>query len=87
MKTTGGNNPKNNRMNEHHSQLPSLLPQKRGVAGWLPIVVAGVLMVGYDVSPVDLVPDLIPVVGLLDDAALTVAALAYMVYKYRKLKS
>ena len=65
--------------------LPTAKPLK-GWRGWLPIVGAGVLMLGYDVSPVDLVPDLVPIAGLVDDATLSVAAIAFMVWRYRKMK-
>jgi uncharacterized membrane protein YkvA (DUF1232 family) len=37
------------------------------------------LLVPYLASPIDLVPDFIPVVGQLDDALLVAAALAYVV--------
>jgi uncharacterized membrane protein YkvA (DUF1232 family) len=37
-----------------------------------------VLLVPYLASPIDLVPDFIPVVGQLDDALLVAAALAYV---------
>jgi uncharacterized membrane protein YkvA (DUF1232 family) len=37
-----------------------------------------VLLVPYLASPIDFVPDFIPVVGQLDDALLVAAALAYV---------
>jgi uncharacterized membrane protein YkvA (DUF1232 family) len=37
------------------------------------------VLVPYLASPIDLVPDFIPVVGQLDDALLVAAALAYVV--------
>jgi uncharacterized membrane protein YkvA (DUF1232 family) len=36
------------------------------------------LLIPYLASPVDLVPDFIPVVGQLDDAVLIAAAIAYV---------
>lgn len=59
---------------------------QRSRAGWLSIIGAGVLMLVYGVSPVDLVPDMLPVAGLLDDAALAIVALGYMIYRYRRMK-
>jgi uncharacterized membrane protein YkvA (DUF1232 family) len=38
-----------------------------------------VLLLPYLASPIDLVPDFIPVIGQLDDALLVAAALAYVV--------
>jgi uncharacterized membrane protein YkvA (DUF1232 family) len=40
--------------------------------------VALALLVPYLASPIDLVPDFIPVVGQIDDALLVAAALAYV---------
>ncbi len=40
-----------------------------------------VVLVAYLVSPIDLIPDFIPVAGLLDDAVLTALAAAYVVRK------
>ena len=42
-------------------------PQSRGLVKWLAIVVAA-----YTFSPVDLIPDFIPVIGLLDEVLLLV---------------
>ena len=66
---------------------PAATAGHRSRSGWLSIIGAGVLMLVYGVSPVDLVPDLVPVAGLLDDAALTMVALGYMIYRYRNMKS
>jgi uncharacterized membrane protein YkvA (DUF1232 family) len=47
-------------------------------------IIAGSLL--YVISPLDLVPDIIPVVGLADDAAIitaTVAAIAGEIVKYK----
>ena len=41
--------------------------------------VALVALIPYLASPIDLVPDFIPVVGQIDDALLLAAALAYVV--------
>ena len=40
------------------------------------LVAAGVL--AYALSPIDLIPDFVPVLGQLDDALLVAAALAYV---------
>jgi uncharacterized membrane protein YkvA (DUF1232 family) len=34
--------------------------------GWLPKVVAAIAL-GYGLSPIDLIPDFIPILGLIDD--------------------
>lgn len=57
--------------------LPRLLDELRVVAiglrdprtGWFPRLV-GILLLAYLLSPVDLIPDVIPVLGLLDDLVL-----------------
>ena len=43
--------------------------------GWLPRVLVGVA-IAYALSPIDLIPDFIPVLGLLDDLVLVPALLA-----------
>jgi uncharacterized membrane protein YkvA (DUF1232 family) len=47
------------------------VPRRAKVALWL--------LLPYLVSPIDLIPDFIPVLGHLDDAVLAAAALAYVV--------
>ena len=47
------------------------VPRRPKVALWL--------LLPYLASPIDLIPDFIPVLGHLDDAALVAAALAYVV--------
>ena len=47
------------------------VPRRAKVALWL--------LVPYLASPIDLIPDFIPVLGQLDDAVLVAAALAYVV--------
>ncbi len=47
------------------------MPRRPKVALWL--------LVPYLASPIDLIPDFIPVLGHLDDAALVAVALAYVV--------
>ncbi len=59
------------------SRLPRLIDELRVLAialrdprtGWLPRVV-GVLLLAYLISPIDLIPDIVPVLGLLDDLVL-----------------
>ena len=43
--------------------------------GWLPRVLVGIA-IAYALSPIDLIPDFIPVLGLLDDLVLVPALLA-----------
>ena len=49
-------------------------------------VVMVVLAVIYTISPVDLIPDIIPVAGLLDDIPLLLSTALYAGYSYRKMK-
>lgn len=53
---------------------------------WFSIGFALVLMLVYGVSPVDFVPDVLPLVGVVDDALVSVIAVAYMIFKYRKAR-
>jgi uncharacterized membrane protein YkvA (DUF1232 family) len=55
----------NLRINGHAVWLCARDPE----LGWPPRIFA-MLVAGYALSPVDLVPDFIPVIGLLDDALL-----------------
>ena len=51
-------------MNEDTNEnLPSK-PSTRGIKPWIPLILALI----YTISPIDLVPDFIPVVGWLEDA-------------------
>ena len=47
------------------------MPRRPKVALWL--------LLPYLASPIDLIPDFIPVLGHLDDAVLVAAALAYVI--------
>ncbi len=40
----------------------------------------------YGVSPIDLIPDIIPLVGWLDDAAIVPVLLALAFFQYRRAK-
>ncbi len=40
----------------------------------------------YGVSPIDLIPDLIPLLGLLDDAAIVPIMLVLALFQYMKAK-
>ncbi len=43
-----------------------------------------IIAIIYDVCPLDMLPDLTPVIGILDDIALTVGALLNFYIQYRK---
>ena len=43
-----------------------------------------ILALLYDASPVDLIPDIIPILGWLDDGVVTVLMLAFAVAAWRK---
>ena len=45
----------------------------------LPVKVIPVLLAIYLVSPIDLIPDFIPVIGILDDVAIVFGALALVI--------
>jgi uncharacterized membrane protein YkvA (DUF1232 family) len=45
----------------------------------LPARIAMVVLVGYLLLPFDIIPDFIPVIGMLDDAAVALAAIAVLV--------
>ncbi len=44
--------------------------------GWLKLGVAGIVL--YVVSPIDLIPDVIPVVGVMDDVVLVPLAIRFL---------
>ncbi|MBN1496168.1 MAG: DUF1232 domain-containing protein [Spirochaetes bacterium] len=45
-----------------------------------------ILAVIYTISPIDVIPDIIPITGLLDDIPLLLTTAANAGYSYRKLK-
>lgn len=45
---------------------------------------SGLFAVAYVISPVDLIPDIIPVIGWLDDAGVVAALAMFMVREVRK---
>ncbi|MBX3118088.1 MAG: DUF1232 domain-containing protein [Fimbriimonadaceae bacterium] len=53
---------------------------------WMRIAALFVGGLAYGVSPVDLIPDLIPVLGLADDVALWATILAYALILRQKTK-
>ena len=51
-------------MGEYNENQPAL----QGIKPWIPLILALI----YTVSPIDLVPDFIPIVGWLEDALLVI---------------
>jgi uncharacterized membrane protein YkvA (DUF1232 family) len=47
--------------------------------GWLKLGVVGLVL--YLISPVDLIPDVLPVIGVVDDLVLIPLAIGYMLRK------
>ena len=43
-------------------------PASQGIKPWIPLILALI----YTVSPIDLIPDIIPIVGWLEDALLVI---------------
>ncbi|MCL2800124.1 MAG: YkvA family protein [Endomicrobia bacterium] len=56
--------------------------RKRPLLAWVFLIFAII----YTISPVDLIPDAIPVVGWFDDALINLAAILNLIIRYRKLK-
>ena len=56
----------------------------------IPAAAAWVMQVIYMISPIDLIPDLIPILGLADDLLgllLVLAFTAFVIYRNKKLKT
>lgn len=52
---------------------------------WLAVVsVLGALL--YDVSPIDIIPDIIPILGWIDDAALTTILLLLAIFNFARVR-
>jgi uncharacterized membrane protein YkvA (DUF1232 family) len=79
------------------SHITSFVPHWKNLYGfikdpsadWKPKV-AIILAVGYLIWPIDLVPDLVPIIGWLDDIGVTTLATAYLLYaanEYAQSKS
>ena len=49
---------------------------------WLAVIIA----IAYTVSPIDLLPDVLPVFGWFDDAGVDLMAILYFLYDRRRKK-
>jgi uncharacterized membrane protein YkvA (DUF1232 family) len=49
-------------------------------------VLAVAAALGYGVSPIDLIPDIIPVIGWFDDALIVPSLIALAVFQYYRAK-
>lgn len=49
------------------------------------VILLGLAII-YSISPIDIIPDIIPVVGFLDDIPLLLTTAANAGYSYRKMK-
>ena len=55
-------------MSEYNNEYNENQPASQGIKPWIPLILALI----YTVSPIDLVPDFIPIVGWLEDALLVI---------------
>jgi uncharacterized membrane protein YkvA (DUF1232 family) len=69
--------------NEPIEELPEKTEKKKKVKKVIAVAVI-VIAVLYGVSPIDILPDIIPVIGLADDAILAVFALVNGVRAFKK---
>lgn len=52
---------------------------------FISVILLGLAII-YSISPIDIIPDIIPVVGFLDDIPLLLTTAANAGYSYRKMK-
>ena len=76
-------------MNNHHieqdpdKEAINHIVKKRGKTwGWVFVGLAAF----YLISPIDLIPDIIPVIGWLDDALIGATAVTNLIVKYRRAR-
>ena len=55
---------------------------KKKLPKWSALIV--IIAIIYDICPVDMLPDITPIIGWLDDIAITVGALLNFYVQYRK---
>ena len=55
-------------MSEYNNEYNENQPASKGIKPWIPLILALI----YTVSPIDLVPDFIPIVGWFEDALLVI---------------
>ena len=55
-------------MSEYNNEYNETQPASQGIKPWIPLILALI----YTVSPIDLVPDFIPIVGWFEDALLVI---------------
>ena len=55
-------------MSEYNNEYNENQPASHGIKPWIPLILALI----YTVSPIDLVPDFIPIVGWFEDALLVI---------------
>ena len=61
-------------MSDYNEYNNSNKPAQSGILPWIPLILAAI----YTVSPVDLVPDVIPIVGWFEDALFLIVEFSFL---------